>query len=492
MFGITRAPDFDHAGLTWFNVDAPLVLDDLRGKLVILDFWTFCCVNCLHTLPVLERLEQAYPDDVRVIGVHSPKFAHERAPEAVASAIERYGIRHPVVHDPHTILWEEYCIRAWPSLVFISPDGMVVGQMSGEPHPDLLLQGVGTMLNHFAHHGALPPSPTAPDFVSVPRPHPHPEGRLRFPGKIKPCPSPDGRRLWAIADSGHNQVVLADEAGHELARWGSGPPGLVDGSEEARFDGPEGLSCDLAYIYVADTRNHAIRRINRATGEIDTLVGMGIRGPVLDGESPASETALASPWDVEVRGSTLFIANAGSHQILALDLVDGRITPLAGTGGENIIDGPAGSALLAQPSGLALSADESCLYFVDSETSSLRRLGLGAVSTVNTLIGQGLFEFGNEDGGQPQARLQHPLGLAVAKGHILVADSYNGSIRSYDLETGEMSTLAATCTDAACRPWSEPAGIATDGAERLLLSDTNNHRIVEIRLDQGQARTWME
>jgi DNA-binding beta-propeller fold protein YncE len=488
MFGITRAPEFDHAELTWFNLVRPLSLADLRGRLVILDFWTFCSINCLHTLPTLRIIEDYYPAEVAVIGIHSPKFDHERDPIALACALERYGITHPVAHDPHSGLWNEYCIRAWPSLVFISPDGMVIGQLAGEPNPEVLLNGIGAMLEHFTTEGSLCPSPFPPQATSLPMS----SGALRFPGKIKPCPSADGRKLWAIADSGHHRIVLVDDDGTEIRCWGSGQPGFTDGSDAAGFSGPEGLACTEDAIYVADTRNHAIRRIDRTSNEVTTIAGTGERGGGLQSGGAAGTSALASPWDIDILpdGRTLVFANAGSHQIGRIDLGDGTMLSVTGCGGEGLLDGPASLAMLAQPSGLACLG--ATVYFVDAETSSVRSFSLED-GTVRTLVGTGLFDFGHHDGPLGEASLQHPLGLAVlADGRLAVADSYNGALRLIDLETGHVSSLKPTCTDTLCRPWSEPAGITADGPARLLLSDTNNHRIVEIDLAQGTSRTWLE
>ncbi|HTH17250.1 MAG TPA: thioredoxin-like domain-containing protein [Magnetospirillum sp.] len=486
MFGITRAPDFDRDGLTWFNVPGKLTLAELRGRLVVLDFWTFCCVNCYHVHPTLKRLEESLPGELVVIGVHCPKFDHERDPQFLAHAIARYGITHPIVHDPDMVLWDEYGIRAWPTLVFISPDGYVIGELAGEPHPDLLLQGIGDMARQFFARGELKPKPLALNPIS------EPGGSLRFPGKIKPCPSPDGTKMWALADTGHNQVVVLEDDGSEYIRYGTGEAGHVDGGVEAAFNAPEGLACDETFIYVADTRNHAIRRIDRSTGMVDTLAGLGVRGTILRQPEPGTGAALASPWDIEVVGDALYFANAGSHQIGAIDLATGLVRPAAGAGGESIIDGDGANAQLAQPSGLALAPDGGSLYFADAETSSVRRLRLDS-GRVETLVGQGLFDFGHANGALAEAKMQHPLGVAAVDGRVFVADSYNSAIRIIELEPGRVSDLEGlACTDRICRLPAEPAGIAADGPARLLVSDTNNHRVVEYRLDQGVFRTWAE
>lgn len=486
MFGITRAPDLDRPGLVWFNVEKPLSLADFKGRLVVLDFWTFCCVNCHNVIPTLKHLEQTYPGEVAVIGIHSPKFEHEQDETFVAHAIARHDIVHPVVHDPAMVLWDEYGVRAWPTLVFISPDGYVIGQLSGEPHPDLLVQGLGDMAKQFFDRGELKPGPLKLS------PHTDPGGALRFPGKIKACPSLDGTKLWALADTGHHQIVVLEDDGGEVVRYGSGEAGFNDGGVDAAFNGPEGLCCDGDFIYVADTRNHAIRRIDRASGQVDTLAGLGCRGAILRQPEPGAGSALASPWDVEIKDGMVYFANAGSHQIGAVDLATGMVSVAAGTGGENIQDGSAANALLAQPSGLALAPGSSALYFADSETSAVRRLRLDT-KRVDTLVGAGLFEFGHVNGELAEARLQHPLGVAAVDGRVFVADSYNSAVRVIDLAEETVADIdGLTCTDPVCRPPAEPAGIVADGPHRLLVSDTNNHRIMEYRLDQGTFRTWCQ
>ncbi len=482
-----HAPELKGENLTWFNVTTPLQLERLRGKLVILDFWTFCCINCMHILQSLRRVEEAFPEEAVVIGVHSPKFAAERDPANVAAAIARYGIVHPVVHDPDLRIWRAYAVRAWPTLIFISPEGRVVGKHSGEISPNNLLRAVGQGLAQWREAGELQPGalelapPTAPS------------GRLRFPGKIKQAPGRD--KSWVLADGGHHQIVLFDDRGTELVRYGDGRPGLHDGAgNEALFDNPQGLIATTDAIFVADTGNHALRRIDRISGWVTTLAGTGERGLVLGDPAPGLATSLASPWDVEFAGELVFFANAGTHQLGVLDLASGKVRLLAGSGGEGITDGPSKSAELAQPSGLALSTDGALLYFVDSETSSLRALTLNDGARVTTLIGTGLFDFGHVNGALSKGRLQHPLGLACSPGLLAIADSYNQALRIVDLKESTLADLDKNdllCTDPVCLPLAEPAGIALDGAARLLVVDTNNHRILEYDLAGKQYRSWV-
>ncbi|HYM33671.1 MAG TPA: thioredoxin-like domain-containing protein [Candidatus Cybelea sp.] len=487
MQGSVRAPEILRSGIEWFNVARPLSLQSLRGKVVILDFWTFCCINCMQILPSLRKVEEAFPEEVAVIGVHSPKFTAEHDGRTVAHAIARYGITHPVAHDPEFQLWKSFAVRAWPTLVFIAPDGSVVGQHSGEPDPEKLLQAVREMIERARNGGQLKPSPLPLAGTSTA------DGALAFPGKMKPLATSTRLQRWAITDGGHHQIVMLSEKGREAGRIGSGALGFDDGNlRTATFNRPQGLICAADVIYVADTGNHAIRKIDLAAGRVTTLAGMGRRGGALPQAAPSLETALASPWDLELDGDTLYFANAGTHQLGRIDLANGTARALAGDGGEAIEDGPAAQARLAQPSGLALSPDRSVLYFVDSETSSVRALRSGDAPAVQTLVGTGLFDFGHQNGDFVEARFQHPLGLCFADGTLLVADSYNGVIRALDLETRRVSDFDDNeffCADPVCLPAGEPAGVTAD-AENVYMVDTNNHRIVAYEPRERRYRTW--
>lgn len=489
MAHVIHAPELDRAGLTWFNVAEPLSLAKLAGKLVILDFWTFCCINCMHIIPTLRKVEDAYPNEVVVIGVHSPKFAAERDPANVAQAIARYGIEHPVVHDPDHVLWREYGVRAWPTLTFVSPDGYVIGQVSGEPDPQKLLDVVATTIAESKTEGLLRPAP----LVLSSQAANDEAGRLRFPGKLKPVPKNRAGSRWALTDSGHHQIVLLDGQGQELRRIGDGTAGFTDGdATSARFAAPQGLIANGDAVFVADTGNHALRRIDLASGMVTTLAGIGRRGRPLAAALPGKDAALASPWDLELSGTRLYFANAGTHQIGLFDLETGTVARFAGSGAEAIVDGDAAEAALAQPSGLALSPDGQVLFVADSETSAVRAVGT-ATGAVRTIIGKGLFAFGHVNGALDAARLQHPLGIAALDGrHLVVADSYNNALRLIDLTAGTVSDLdeGFTCVDALCLPFGEPAGVAADGPDRLLVTDTNNHRIVLVDRARRITETW--
>jgi thiol-disulfide isomerase/thioredoxin len=481
-----NAPEIARPGLQWFNVAAPLQIESLRGRVVILDFWTEGCINCIQIIPTLRRVEEKYPDKVVVIGVHSPKFANEKNAASVKDAIRRYEIRHPIVHDPQMTIWRAYCVQAWPTLVVIGADGNVAGSIPGEPDPDRFVAAIDNLVAASSKAGTLKPSPL--DLA----PLPEPKGRFLFPAKLKPVPGHDKR--WVLADGGHNQIVLLDDSGKELDRYGDGEAGLVDGAKDkARFNHPQGVIASSDAIFVADTENHAIRRIDLASGAVTTLAGTGRRGTQLGAPEAARNRALASPWDLEKKGDDLFFANAGTHQIGMLDLRRGTVATLAGTGEEGLRDGRAASASLAQPSGLALSADGNTLYLADSESSAVRAITLSKDPQIVTLVGAGLFDFGWVNGNFRAARLQHPLGVAVDGNHLLVADTYNSAIRELELAKHEVADFDGgkfTCVDPVCVPTREPAGIVVDTPDRILLVDTGNHRIDEYRPSAKTYHTW--
>ncbi|HVN27583.1 MAG TPA: thioredoxin-like domain-containing protein [Candidatus Binataceae bacterium] len=480
------APEIALPGLEWFNVAKPLPIASLRGRLVILDFWTEGCINCIQIIPTLRRVEEQFPDKVVVIGVHSPKFANEKRAASVRDAIARYDIRHPIIHDPEMTIWRAYGVQAWPTLVVIGPDGKVIGMVPGEPDPDRMLAAIANAIAQSEKAGVLKPATLNLDVK------PEPKSSYLFPGKLKLVPGTPKR--WALADGGHNQIVLLDDAGKELARYGSGAVGSDDGPKErASFHHPQGLAASSDAIYVADTENHRLRRIDLASGAVTTLAGTGQRGTQLGKPSSARTTALASPWDCAIKDDKLFFANAGTHQIGVLDLDKKTVAALAGTGEEGIRDGRAAAASLAQPSGLALSDDGERLYLADSESSSIRVITLTDEPQIMTLVGKGLFDFGWVNGEFYLARLQHPLGVAVAGNNLLVADTYNSAIRELELRKREVIDFdggAYTCHDPVCIPMREPAGIVADGDDRVLLVDTGNHRIDEYRPSTRTYHTW--
>ncbi len=471
--GRVRAPELIGRG-GWINTKHDLSLKSLKGKVVLLDFWTFCCINCLHVLEELRPLEERFGDDLVVIGVHSPKFEHERDHEALVRAVARYDVGPPVLEDPDRATWDQYGVRAWPTLVLVDPAGYAVAAVSGEGNAAALEKTITEMIEEHRAAGTLNEAPveTLPPAVGG--------GPLRFPGKISTGPDD----FLAIADSGHNRVVIAraNEAGdgaEVLAVAGTGARGAENGGfSDAAFDDPQGLLfLDARTLLVADTGNHLIRRLDLVNETVETIAGTGAQARWGATGGPAKRTALNSPWDLELWDGVVAIAMAGPHQLWALDLEKEDVSVLAGSGMENLVDGPAQVAAMAQPSGL--SSGDGKLWVVDSETSSLRYLDHSG--SLFTTVGTGLFDFGYRDGPADDALLQHPLGVVATPEGPVVCDTYNSALRRYDLRSDQLVTLAR-------EDLSEPSGAAVLGGD-LLVADTNNHRLVRVGLD-GEVRPF--
>lgn len=465
-----RAPQLTGKG-GWLNTGGKqYTLADLRGRIVILDFWTFCCINCLHVLDELRELEEKHRDTVVIIGVHSPKFVHEAEHQAVVDAVERYGVEHPVLDDPELATWKQYAVRAWPTLVVIDPEGYVVAQHAGEGHAHAIERLVAELETEHAAKGTL----RRGDGPYVP-PEPEPTV-LRFPGKAIALPG----GTFLVSDTTRHQLVeLAADGESVVRRIGSGARGFGDGTaDSAAFNEPQGLVLlDDGSVVVADTVNHALRRVHLGTGAVTTLAGTGrqwMQGEPTSG--PAREVSLSSPWDVAWWQGKLWIAMAGVHQLWAYDPDTETVAVTAGTTNEGLVDGPGPEAWFAQPSGLAATADR--LWLADSETSALRWVDLDGA--VHTAVGTGLFDFGHRDGAAEQALLQHPLGVtALPDGSVAISDTYNHALRRYDPATGEVTTLATDLR--------EPSDAVLDGDE-ILVVESARHRLTRLRLPEEAVR----
>jgi DNA-binding beta-propeller fold protein YncE len=481
-----KAPEFP-SGLTWLN-SQPLAIGQLRGKVVLLDFWTYCCINCMHIIPDLKKLETKYKDELVVIGVHSAKFRNEQESRNIREAILRYDIEHPVINDNQFKVWNEYGARAWPTLVLIDPAGYIVGGTSGEGVFATFDSVIANVIQEFDSKGQINRKPIKLDLEKAETP----TSILSFPGKIVADQKSD--RLF-FSDSDHNRIIISSLDGQIKQVIGSGDTGLKDGDfSSAQFYRPQGLFFDPAknVIYVADTDNHAIREINLATNMVRTLAGSGKQAGFLSGGGIGTKADLNSPWDLVEIGDKLYIAMAGAHQIWMMNLETLGVGPFAGSGREDIIDGPLNSAALAQPSGI--TTDGRKLYIADSEVSAIREIDLAIDGEVKTIIGQGLFDFGDVDGKYPGARLQHPIGIAYHDGYLYVADTYNHKIKKVDPQTLEVSTLIGTGSpgmdDGPARKASlyEPNGLTFVNG-RMYITDTDNHLIRIYDLKSGDLST---
>lgn len=463
-----RAPELVGKG-GWLNTgDISYTLSDLRGRIVILDFWTFCCINCLHVIDELRELEQKHSDTVVIIGVHSPKFVHEAEHQAVVDAVERYEVHHPVLDDPELATWKQYAVRAWPTLVVIDPEGYVVAQHAGEGHAHAIERLVAELEAEHAAKGTLRRG-DGPYVAPEPVP-----SYLRFPGKVLALPS--GNLL--VSDTTRHQLVELEPDGESVVRRiGTGERGFGQDC----FSEPQGLALlPDGKVIVADTVNHALRTYDPVSGAIEVVAGTGRQwwqGSPTAG--PALEVDLSSPWDVAWWADRVWIAMAGVHQLWTYDPATGTVEAAAGTTNEGLVDGPAAEAWFAQPSGLAAAGDR--LWIADSETSALRYVERdGGGFAVRTAVGAGLFDFGHRDGPAEQALLQHPLGVtALPDGSVAVSDTYNHALRRFDPATGEVTTLATDLR--------EPSDAVLVG-EDIVVVESAGHRLTRLRLPEDAVR----
>lgn len=484
---VVNAPEFP-TGLDWLNTDKPLKLSELRGKVVLLDFWTYCCINCIHIIPDLKRLEAKYGSSLVVIGVHSAKFTTEQGTNNIRQAVLRYGIEHPVVNDKDFRVWREYTANAWPTLVLIDTRGKIVRQSSGEGVFDRFDGPIGELVRDAAAAKTLD---TRPLVFSLER-NKAPRSVLSFPGKVLADPGTD--RLF-ISDSNHNRIVVANRTDGQVTEViGSGTEGMADGTfDKATFNKPQGVALDGDLLYVADTENHAIRRVNLKARTVDTVAGTGEQARQFNVGGVGTAVPLNSPWDLVVHKGLLYVAMAGSHQIWTVDLKSWRADPYAGSGHETRTDGPLRRAALAQPSGLA--SDGNRLYVADSEISSIRTVDLDPAGRVGTIVGEALFEFGDVDGFGDTVRLQHPLGVALHEGKLLVADTYNNKVKRIDPKERESRTLAGNgdggFADGAFDrvKFDEPGGLSVAGG-KVYVADTNNNVVRVLDLASKRAETF--
>lgn len=481
-----RAPEFPD-GLQWLNVERPLALRQLRGRLVILDFWTSCCINCHHTLEELRKVEERFPEEVVTIGVHCPKFHAEAEVHSIRQAIIRHDVGHPVVSDADFQVWRAYAVRAWPTIVLIDPMGTIIAQHSGEFEGEALAGLIQSLVAEYDRDGLLQrgPVPVWPErdtLLELP---------LCYPASV--LYDGEAGRLF-VSDTGHHRVLEFDPASLALVRaWGDGRPGDRDGLPgEAQFHSPRGLARMGGRLLVADTGNHKVRAIDLASGRAETTAGTGQQARRALGEA-TGPAALNSPWDLACgTGGAVFIAMSGAHQVWRLEPESGHLSLFAGEGVEGLRDGPRLRARLAQPSGLSLC--EGRLWIADSESSSLRSAPVEGEGDVRTHVGQGLFDFGDRDGDLSEARMQHPLGVAATGEAVYVSDTYNHKIRRLDLASGQLVTLAGCgeagpedgVGEAACF-W-EPQGLSL-GRGCIYVADTNNHAIRRISLADGKTGT---
>ncbi|MFC1959192.1 thioredoxin-like domain-containing protein [Chloroflexota bacterium] len=486
--GQVPAPPFPE-DLEWLNVPAPLTWEDLAGKVVLLDFWTYGCINCIHIIPDLKQLEEEFAEELVVIGVHSAKFDNEGDTENIRQIVQRYEVEHPVVNDNEFSVWRTWGVNAWPTAVVVDPQGNVFGFHSGEGVYQILQPVIAGMVEQFDAADLIDRTPVEMTLETDARL----DTLLAFPGKV--LADEAGNRLF-IADSNHNRIVVADLATYEvLDVIGGTQAGNTDGSYvEARFNKPQGMDLSAAgtMLYVADTENHTLRAVDLNTQDVSTIAGTGYQARYRANGGTGTAAALNSPWDLVRVDDILYIAMAGPHQLWRYDLATGEVAVHSGSGGEGLVDDVHSAAELAQPSGITTDGD--VLYFADSEASAIRTSDVDPAGQVSTLVGTGLFDFGDQDGIGDDVLLQHPLGVEYVDGQVYVADTYNSKLKVIDPVTRATESLAGDITggyrdgtlDEAL--FDEPGGVS-HAAGNLYVADTNNHAIRVVDLAAGTVES---
>ncbi|MDX2456490.1 MAG: thioredoxin-like domain-containing protein [Gammaproteobacteria bacterium] len=464
-----RAPEFP-AGLEWFNVDCPVRLADQDGRVVLIDFGVYSSVCCQHVLQDLQALGRKYRDGLVIISVHSPRFPAEMRRSHVLKTINRYHINHPVVHDPDMKLWNMYGIKGWPTQVLVDPEGKILGAISGGGKLPQLDQIVKYQLEKSS--GQYPVGKLSCPDSRVPEPR----GVLSFPGRIVAA----NDRLY-VADSGHNRILVLSSRGHMLRQYGSEAAGFIDGNgTSAAFNNPQGMTLANDFLYVADEGNHAIRRVHILTDDVETIAGSGKIGQPIPGlcKTPLN-AGLNSPCDVVFKDGKLYIAMSGSHQVWRLSLVANTLEVFSGSGMEGLLDGSATTAAFSQPSGLALLFNR--LYAVDAGASAVRELDI-ETGAVRTIVGEGLFDLGDQDGAGTVARLQYPLDISADQMHrmLWVTDTYNNKIKRIGVNSEFVSSVAVDCR------LDEPGGLVFHN-DTLYIANTNAHEIMCLNPNNGHA-----
>lgn len=441
------------------NVKTPLKVKDIQNKIVLVDFWTYGCINCMQVIPDLKYLESKYPQELVILGVHSAKFENEKGDFEIKKAAARYGINHPVINDSKFKIWDAFGVNSWPTLVLIDPTGKVVKAYSGEGHRGDLDRDIFAISNTFK--GKINNNKVAVEKVDT-------KMRFMFPSKIIEVKNfssdkKKARAVYFLADSSHHQIVGLELNGSEFMRIGSGKEGL----DEKSLSRPQGLAFKDDVLYIADTANNALRSYDFKLGKILTIGGDGTRGSLW-----------ASPWDLEFTSADeMTIAMAGNHQLIGFNVKTKKARVIAGSGEESINDGALPGNSLSQPSGLSLVGEK--LYFVDAETSSLRVLEKGSIKT---LIGKGLFDFGLKDGDKNTALMQHTSGVFATADKVYLADAYNHAVRVYDVKTGKLSTLA--------KGLKEPNDVLVSEGKLIVVS-TGEHALKKVDLKTGNVEKFI-
>lgn len=460
------APEFPDS-IEWLNLAQPLRMAQLRGKVCALAFVNAGSAWSMQRLHDLVTLLGRHRERLNVVAVHVPRFDHERDPRRALKRLRGHGFQFPLGHDPNWTLWQHYGVEAWPTVVLLDGEGRVAGRLVGDGPLRELDAQVGDLVR------ALVPQSLNPQPIELRRSG-EPELPLRFPVGL----AVSGNYLY-VADTGHNRVLECDQGGRILRQFGSGGVGFIDGPMElAAFNRPRGLAVERDLLYVADTGNHAVRRIQLRSGDIDTVFGAGRPGTSGDVRvvDPRSVT-MDSPTGLALAAGKLYVATAGDNRVWSFDLGDHSLRCLAGSGRLEVADGIGAEASFAQP--VDVAAVQQMVYVCEAAGSAIRAVN-ARTGAVQTLVGRGPWEFGAEDGARSAASLQQPLalGLDPESPRLWIADSGNDRLRVLRLGGGEVSTFELS------RPLHGPAGLAMAPGVAWI-ADTDAHAVLRLDLANG-------
>ena len=489
-FHNSKIANLTNQNVEWLNSARNIEVGDLENRIILLDFWTYACINCIHNFPEIKKLEAEFGDRLTVIGVHSGKFSNEKETVSIKKAILKYDISHLVVNDANFKIWNNFSVSSWPTMILLDPRGRIIKKYQGEITKKDIHNDIKNLIKKYEYELSSNKLPIVLEKNKVA------DYVLKFPAKIKFARDfsynniPKTNAL-IISNTGKNNIIITTLNGETLIEIGSGNIGFADGNfNNATFNSPHGLLFKDNILYVADTGNHALRKIDFKTGKVTTIAGTGKRGDILSDTKKVADISLASPWDLEFfpDKNNIIIANAGTHQLLKYNILAQTISPFAGNGSEDLTDGKYPNNSLAQPSGLSAASEK--LYFVDSESSSLRVAEKDG--EVKTLLGKSLFDFGHKNGNSKEALMQHPVGLTADDRAIYIADTHNHTIRKYDLKTKEISdysggTRGDEIGNKKTVQYNEPEAIISV-LDKFYIADTNNNRIIEIGANNGNAR----
>ncbi|WP_312913300.1 hypothetical protein [Stenotrophomonas sp.] len=419
-----RAVDLPKSGI-WLNA-APATLQELRGRPVVLAFVNGASVWSMQRVAEVARWQARNPGRLQLLVVQVPRFEFEREPQQSLKLLRRHGVSAPIVLDAHWDTWRQFEVQSWPTLVLLDAYGQERER----------LVGAGAELDR-ALSGLCEGVPRPLEDDDAREINAEPRLPLLFPAGLVAT----AERLY-VADTGHHRILECNHAGRILRQFGLGSADLINGGlGEAAFNRPQGLALVRDVLYVADTGNHALRRINLTSGQVDTLCGNGRVGA-------PSAGVLAQPWDsalnhpvgVAVADNQIYVAMAGDNHIWSYDLGAKELRWRAGAGPVEVRDGSGHLAAFAQP--CSVVAVQHTLYVADALGSAIRSVQLRN-DLVQTLVGQGPWESGNVDGPRLRARLQYPQALAMGPDSPLlwIADAGNGSLRTLRLGGGDLSTV---------------------------------------------------